>query len=640
MTSLESFAHEKAISLFEKHRELFEQYAGYSITIKPAPTGLDTFAFDLKSNTIYLNDKFYSLLGYPEAGTSFATFHEIEHFREKLALLDEENGTAIFDAYLNKLDTRISPQAGAYGVMDNCISDVRQNGAVVLRTHEGFDEVEKKLYTDVQFPDVDFTAQPLHVQLPYAILNEYRSGRQCVVDPRVREIITELQHTKLKNGKEIDLIALMTNPDPKVVSMSKRLLIQDKHIWPRVQELLEEDLKQQQEERKDSGESQDSQNGEQGSDGEKSEGQSGEQGTSDEKGTGKQENAEGAPNPNEIFKDVYADAAKRVPNAMPVEAQKEALKEWAKENGSPSQQAERKIAEKLGVRPEDLRAYKRIAEAFNTPNLETNESTIDELEELIKSIISRRPKEVHKPKRPVDDGEELEEPAIWMAEVMAGNLQPNAWERTEIKLEKDKKFGEIEITLICDRSGSMRGEKQREQQKALVLFMEALKRFNDMLDDEEASVEKQLSIKSEIYTFQADGTDATPVKKMGKVLTERERITSAAKVATTPGDSTTDFIPLEAIQRSLDSETLEKIKEGELRKVVIVFTDGASDDSSRVGRVCDDLRKKGVMVVGVGITESGKSALTTYAPKAVLAGRAEELPLRLREILKEILTDV
>ncbi|MCR4285386.1 MAG: VWA domain-containing protein [Candidatus Kaiserbacteria bacterium] len=630
--------HEQAISSFERHREMYEQYAGYSIAVKPAPEGLDTFAFDLETNTIYLNDKFYALLGYPEEGTSFATFHEIEHFREKLALLKEKDGAYVFGQYLEKLDTKASPHAGAYGVMDNCISDIRQNGAVVARTHVGFDAIEKQLYRDVQFPDVDFMKEgnnkPLHIQLPYAILNEYRSGRVCVVDERARKVIDELQHTTLPNGKVVDLLALMTNPDPKVVSMSKRLLIQDTYVWPRMLELLEEDLKEAQKKKEKDDEGEGKKGGEENKGGK---GQESKNNTSPQNGVVQpQEN----PSPNEVFREAYAEAGKRVPNATPVDAQKEALKKWVQENGSEEDRVNKALAERLGVKKEEVKAYKDIARSLNAPNPETQESVIDDLEKVIRRIISRRLKEKHKPRYPVEEGDELVDPAGWLAEVRGGNFEPKVWEDTEIKLEKSKKCGDVEITLVCDRSGSMKGEKQREQQKALVLFMEALKRFNDVLDDEESRVEKPLTIQSEIYTFQADSTDGVPIKKMGKVLTEKERIVSSAKVATTSGGSTTDFISLEAITKSIVPETVEKIKEGELRKIVIVFTDGDSDDSSRVRTVCTALRKQGVVVIGVGITEAGKSALTTYAPKAVLAERAEDLPKVLADILKEVLADV
>ena len=52
------------------------------------------------------------------------------------------------------------------------------------------------------------------------------------------------------------------------------------------------------------------------------------------------------------------------------------------------------------------------------------------------------------------------------------------------------------------------------------------------------------------------------------------------------------------------------------------------------------LRSKGVVVIGVGITEAGKPALETYAPDARLAETAEKLSFVLTDLLKEHLRDL
>ena len=49
-----------------------------------------------------------------------------------------------------------------------------------------------------------------------------------------------------------------------------------------------------------------------------------------------------------------------------------------------------------------------------------------------------------------------------------------------------------------------------------------------------------------------------------------------------------------------------KIKEGELKKIVIVFTDGDSDNPERVQNVLKSLREKGVVAIG-GYNRIGKS---------------------------------
>ena len=81
------------------------------------------------------------------------------------------------------------------------------------------------------------------------------------------------------------------------------------------------------------------------------------------------------------------------------------------------------------------------------------------------------------PKYPVEEGEELVDPAQLVADVKYGNLQPKVWEDTEIKEKKGDRFGEVEITLVCDRSSSMSGQKAEEQRKSAVLVMEVLKRI-------------------------------------------------------------------------------------------------------------------------------------------------------------------
>ena len=70
---------------------------------------------------------------------------------------------------------------------------------------------------------------------------------------------------------------------------------------------------------------------------------------------------------------------------------------------------------------------------------------------------------------------------------------------------------------------------------------------------------------------------------MSKELGEKERIEVANILLSAPG-GTTDFIPLETINKNLDEETKKKITEGELKKIVIVFTDGESNDADRTKR--------------------------------------------------------
>lgn len=184
-------------------------------------------------------------------------------------------------------------------------------------------------------------------------------------------------------------------------------------------------------------------------------------------------------------------------------------------------------------------------------------------------------------------------------------------------------------------------EKRREQQRAAVLSMEALKEIAELCEDERTNMTEPLEIFSEVYAFQSSDEDGKPLKEMSKEFGEKERIEIMKKLDTAPG-STTDFVPLETILHELEKnqEKLDQISRGEIKKIIFVFTDGGSDDVPRVRKVLEKLRGYGVVVVGIAITESGKPAITTYAPDARLAEKTEDLPRVSGELLKEHLSEV
>lgn len=628
--------HKEAIEFVNRHRDLFEHYARGQVDFKPAPPGLDTFAYDLEHDSIYINSRFYKKQGFSDEKTAFATLHEIEHFQEKLALVREKGGDRMFSRYLSRIQ-----QSRAYGLMDNCVADVRENKTVVSKTNASFAEVEHTLYTEDLFPETDFTKIPKHIQFAQALLREARvPGEQCQVAPEVRAALDEVRSIKTKNGTSLmDIIAHPETP------MSTRLRLQDKLIWPHVEKLLEQDVEEdKKKEESGNGGQGDGKAGEpQEGSGEPKEGKkNGKSKPLDKPSKGKPQKGEGENDPNKRFDDAYTEAEKRSPHAVPIEEQKKALKAFKEGKGNPLDRADQEYASQLGVTKGDLQRYRSISEQLNTTiNPETNQSAVDDLRQLIERIIAHRQKERQAPQYPTEEGEFLTDPAELVSQVKVGNWEPKVWETQEVKMEKGKRFGRIQITLVGDRSGSMEEEgKSQEQQKATVLFMEALKEFQERLLEEAVNLQKPLAIESEVYTFQASAEDARPIKSMSEELSERDRIQVVSVLSSCPGESTTDFIPLETIAQGLSNEVQRDIQNGELKKIVVVFTDGGSDDHARVGRALEKLRANGVVVVGVGVTQSGAPALTTYAPSARLAETAAQLPKVLADILQEHLADI
>lgn len=652
--SVEVSEHAEAVAFVEKHRDFFEHYAKGRVIIEPAPQRLKTFAFDLEKNTIYVNSMFYKKQGFSDEKTLFAICHEIEHFLEKKTLLTEEGGEKKFEKYLKRIKS-----SEAFSLIDNCNGDIRENRSVVSRTNEGMRDLEIKAYKEDLFAEKDFTSQPRHIQFSQALLREARvPDERCIVSKDVRDALDEVAKVK-------GLMDIMTNPE---TPMSVRLRLQDKYIWPKVEALLKKDIedkKKQKEQKKKQGEG-DKSKGEQG---EKSDEQSGGQGEKgekegeersgknqkDKKGSKESEKGkDGLPrsarndgekeetDPNKIFADEYAEAKKKFPEAVPIEEIEKAFKEWkeAQKGKDTADKADADYAQKIGVEKKDLQNYRKIVDSLQKAvNPETNVGVLEELRNLFSRIISKRLKKALAPKYPVDEGDELVDPAQLVADVKSGNLEPRVWEDTEIREKKGDRFGEVEITLVCDRSGSMQeGQKASEQQKSAVLVMEVLKEFAELCEAEKINIDKPLEVKSEIYGFGA-GEDDKPMKEMSAELGEAERINVLKKLYDLPG-TTTDFNCLEAIDGNLDDKTKIKIKIGELKKIVIVFTDGGSDNPGRVQGVLKSLRDSGVVAIGVGITKAGQPVLSTYAPKALVVEDATKLPIVLGELLKEHLKDL
>lgn len=622
--------HAEAVALVEKHRDFFEHYAKGKIKIEPAPKGISTFAFNLEQNIIYINSMFYKKLGLSEEKTIFATLHEIEHFMEKLQILSEEGGERAFDRYLKRIKA-----SRAFSLVDNCVADIRQNRAVISKTNAGMGELEAKTYKEDLFAETDFSAQPRHIQFAQALLREHRvPDEQCAVAPDVRAALGEV-------AKVSGLMDIMTDPE---TPMSMRLKLQDKYILPKMEVLLEKDIEDKKKQKKESQE---------GEGDEADKGESGEQAGEEESAgdanknkkskSGKGSEGERAEvDPNDVFADAYAEAEKKFPEAVPMEEIEKALKAWKESQiGKDGKDAaDEAYAKKIGVEKKDLQEYRKIVEDLEKAvNPETNVGIVAELKSLFSRIISMRLKKAHAPKYPVEEGDELVDPAQLVADVKAGNLQPKVWEDTEIKEKKGDRFGEVEITLVCDRSDSMKGRKAEEQRKSAVLVMEVLKEFAELCEAEKINIDKPLEVRSEIYSFAGSSEDGTPLKKMSTELGEAERMHVLKKLYDVPG-STTDFRCLEAIDANLDEKAKTKIKIGELKKIVIVLTDGESDNPAKVQGILKGLRDGGVVAVGVGITSEGAPVLSTYAPNALVVEDVVKLPVVLGELLKGHLKDL
>lgn len=611
------------MNFVEKHKQLFDNFLGGSFEVEQSKEG--TFYFDLKRNVVGVSDMFYKDKNFEwqDEATVFATLHELGHFEEKFQMLNEKKGEVTFKKYLDRIK-----KDRAFAVLDNCVADNRENKNVISKTNTNFKEIERKMYQEVAFKETDFTDKPRHVQLSYALIREGRlPDEKCNVAPEVRQALDRIFGVKTKLGNS--MFELMTNPN---MPMSKRLALQDVIIVPEMEKLKDKDLEDKKEKKDKS-----QQNGEKND--EQNENQNKEESDNSKES-----------DPNEIFKDYYDELEKKLGEQMSPKNMEKMLDDYKKiskeeKTKNPKndaiQKANEEYAKKLGVLPEDLKNYRDLARKINDlKNPKTGELLVDEMENLFRKIISKREKSTWLPKVPSEEGEYLIDPASAIAEVKRGNFEPKVWESVELKEKKSENFGEVEITLVCDCSGSMKGERQKEQLNATILLMETIKRFVDMIDEDRDNLTNDLKISSEIYSFGRYGKNFKPLKTMSDDFTEKERIEATKIVSKTDGPDNNEHEVFERIEENISDETKEKISGGELKKILIIFSDGIADDVNAVKSQIAKIRQDGVITIGVGITDDGRSALETYAPNARLAKNVSDICPILADLLKEHLKDI
>lgn len=624
-----------AKEFFEVHKDFLESYtADSSIEIKPSPPKLGTFAIDLQKGVMYAEPKFFTERGYSPDKTMFATLHEFEHFRELRELLSDKGGEKVWKEHLAKIKA-----SKRFKIFDNCFDDIKMNRAVVSRA-PSVDPSRTKLYAENLFADRDFTKQPKHLQFSYAILRERMlTDEQCAVAPEVR---AELD--RLENIKSGDVSLLDYASDPKT-PMALRLELQKRFLEPVLEKFFEEDVKEKEEEGDGDGgegegegeegegkEGESEDGGEEGKDKKPTKGKKGKNGKKTKKGSEKFQN------PEDYFQAEYDNYFKKNPEPISEKEIEKAVKDFLeskKGEKSPDEMTEEAYARSQGVSPEDLRAYRRFYEQLeNIKNPETGESVTEEIREIFKKIITERLRPRLVSKLPVAEGEILARPAEAVAQVRAGVHEPEVWETVEPKERPKELFGDFEVTVVADRSGSMEGEKAREQRKAVALVLEALKEFSDELDEMRSDIVHDLNVRTESWSF-GGKNELAILKPLSQTLSEKERVAVYKTLADTPGDHTKDFLALEGITKGIVPEDETKIRDKKMRKIIIVMSDGASDDPARVQTSLAALREKGVSIVGVGITADGAAITGTYAPDGLVCENVADLPRVLGELLKK-----
>jgi len=637
----------KVEEFFDKEAEILGAYGlKGDVTLERGSNG---WAFDFQNKKLIYDPSFFAERGYNMQETLFATTHE----------LMAHCGELLRDPELILKEAKRYSRKEHLHLLYNIFEDVLGNRRIVAEL-PFLDETRTKLYEEKLFPQTDYQQNASHVQFAYGFIREMMvKGKPVALGPEARQALDKLRSF---GEDQIDVLDLVTTPS---IEPKDRFQIMRSIVEPIYLDLYQKDL----EKEKKKGDKKDSDQGGEGnpSDQPPQEGKSGQANKKQEAGKDKKKWWQGGkgkdkedPKPGnepekptegknrgsgeeeakKKFEKEYQPYKDSHPEPLKEEDEEEFKKTLeslaAKRGGAPS--LDRAIIEQWakehGVSAEDVLGYRKEYEEIAP--------LVAELREVFKQIVSKRLKERWKMSPQLQtEGEVLDEETLAESyiESTAGG-KPHAFREIKRTNKEQVGYGSLDMTLVNDLSGSMNeGSKLSMDRKSKILFLESLADFQKEIRDAEYEngVSLGLEVRTETRAF-GDFGDAE-LKPLSPDLSEKDRISIWKRLHKGSG-GTPDYLSLETIEKSLTSEYEEELRNKRKRKVIVVLSDGDSQDAARVQRSCENLRKKGIIILGFGMTASGQAVKETYKPDAEVIEDIRTLPKAMQKVIIKYVQDL
>ncbi len=267
-----------------------------------------------------------------------------------------------------------------------------------------------------------------------------------------------------------------------------------------------------------------------------------------------------------------------------------------------------------------LKSYEQFLKQLSqVKDATTGDTVMEEIEHVFERIKSHRAKSRYISKWPVDidHGYRLYAWAIasWLAEVQWWNTNPEMFEM-DIKREKPEQLtGKFELTIIGDGSWSMEGTKNKQQKIAMLLILEALKRLHDRLSEERKNLKEGVEFQTQALMFMERMEGILHCKDLWSDFSDTERLKSYSTLDYADG-WTNDFDGLQEIidqMKGYSHEHLEEIHSSKTKKIIIVLSDGWSNNENKMKNKIKQLREMWVLVYGIGITSSGQPVVNLFS---------------------------
>ena len=576
----------KAIRFFSEHEKAIADYAGHAGLVFELG---DAWTIDITRGRGTFDPAYFFKRGFTEAESMWATCHEIEHF----------------------LDWRRDPEAYArlyartekerrFDLLYHYLNDILVNREEDRRFPAHW-ETRNYLYEDKLFSRTDYSAAPKHLQFITAILREKMiPGEPLILSTEVRAAIKTLKGI---DGEGTDLIDLVT--DATARPRDRFRLIRD-YIEPVYERFFRQDVEERKRQQKERPERESESSKDETTEG----GSRGQDKSYIQHDTPKKENKktgikkEKSRHNEDYFSREYDESSMKLPQVFsPRQAREEIEKEIKRrkqEMRSAEEIAREQFKSQYGVTAEEVEDY---AEEFKKI-----ERHIEPLRIVFERIISTRKEVKRRLKEKTDEGVIIDPSMIAQSYIDARSGILNS--RTQLKIRREEfdenKPKDFEFTLICDLSGSMNenwpGGKSYEQKSSVILITEALDEFEKKLREERLQKLVDLHVLTEVRGFHSEDEELKP---LSDAIDFHTRVRISRRLDSCIGGRTADFKSLARVAATIDRETRKRISDQDLKKVLILITDGGSDDVSLALEAKKHLVKAGVITKAVQIGQPG-----------------------------------
>ncbi len=542
----------------------------------------EKWSIDLSTGRGTYDPGFFFRMGFTVAESMWATCHEIEHVRD---WRKEPPAYAELRKRLGRGRRRLQ-------LLYDQINDIAASKEEDRRFPAHW-ETREYLYRAKILRRVDHSRRPRHLQFVDGILRqEMLPNDELVLSDEVQAHVDRLRNI---DGEGTDLIGLVT--DPGAMPSDRFELIRD-YIEPIYERLFYADVeerKRQQVRHKDVPEGDDAESSMEGA-----------------KGTSGKSEIEVEPEYDEaLFAGEYDEAGTRLPEALSDEEISAAIAaEMARQadgEKTSEQIAKEQFRALYGVSTEEVEDY-----AVQYGKIERH---IYPLRVIFERIIRTRKEIRRRLKERTDEGV-IMDPSL-MAQTYI-DVRSNIFDsRTQLKIRQEEldehRPLDFEFTLICDLSASMNanlpGGKSYEQRLCAILITEALDEFEKKLKKERLEKQLKLQVFTEVRGF---STEDEELKGMSSAIDYYTRVKICRRLESCVGKRTADYKSLARVASRIDLTDRQRIEERDLKKAVVLITDGGSDDVNLTREAKRRLIDKGVVVKAVQIGETSTDDIEKF----------------------------